>query len=258
MFERLPILAWPSSRCAGFKAPNRLSSPMSWPWRSRWRSAWATSWTVVARIAASRSQCAPPGKTASWPPVSCSPRGSSTPRSRWRASAPAAAPTRSGWIFRPGVGVDLDRLERHFYTSSSCGVCGKTSMAAVRVSLPEPTCPTTGPIVEASVIHQLPAALRAAQPAFERTGGLHASALFDAGGQLAGLARGRGPAQRPGQAHRRPVPRRSHAPVDGRASGQRPGELRAGAEGGGRRDSDPRGRRCTVEPGGRTWPASTA
>ena len=87
---------------------------------------------------------------------------------------------------RPGVSVDLNRLERHFYTSSSCGVCGKTSMAAVRVSCPNRLADGR-PVVEASVIHRLPAALRAAQPAFERTGGLHASALFDAGGTLLAL-----------------------------------------------------------------------
>ncbi len=84
---------------------------------------------------------------------------------------------------RPGVDVDLDRLERHFYTTSSCGVCGKTSMAAVRVACPNRPIEDR-PVVEASVIHGLPSALRAAQPTFERTGGLHASALFDVGGAL--------------------------------------------------------------------------
>ncbi len=87
---------------------------------------------------------------------------------------------------RPGVGVDLARLERHFYTSSSCGVCGKTSLDAVRVSCPI-RLPDDRPVVEASVIHRLPATLLAAQRTFERTGGLHASALFDAGGNLLAL-----------------------------------------------------------------------
>ena len=87
---------------------------------------------------------------------------------------------------RPGVEVDLARLERHFYAASSCGVCGKASLAAVRVHCRSR--PAEGlPAVEAAVIHRLPDALRAAQPAFDRTGGLHAAALFDAGGALISL-----------------------------------------------------------------------
>ncbi len=82
-----------------------------------------------------------------------------------------------------GVSVDLAHLERHFYTTSSCGVCGKTSLDAVRVcrriALPEGR-----PLLDAGVIHRLPAALRAAQTAFERTGGLHGAGLFDARGEL--------------------------------------------------------------------------
>jgi FdhD protein len=84
---------------------------------------------------------------------------------------------------QPGVAVDLARLERHFYTTSSCGVCGKTSVEAVRVRHDKRPSPDR-PIVSAEVIRQLPATLRAAQPVFERTGGLHASALFDSDGNL--------------------------------------------------------------------------
>jgi FdhD protein len=82
-----------------------------------------------------------------------------------------------------GVSVDLARLERHFYTSSSCGVCGKVSLEAVRVSTRH-RLPEGKPVVEARVIRRLPDALRAAQTVFARTGGLHAAALFDARGQL--------------------------------------------------------------------------
>ena len=82
-----------------------------------------------------------------------------------------------------GVGVDLDRLERHFYTSSSCGVCGKASLEAVavqgRFDLHE-----IGPRVPARVLATLPDALMSEQSIFERTGGLHASGLFDSKGTV--------------------------------------------------------------------------
>jgi FdhD protein len=84
---------------------------------------------------------------------------------------------------QPGIAVDLSRLERHFYSSSSCGVCGKASLEAVRVCARH-RLSDGRPVVEAAVIHRLPEALRAAQTIFERTGGLHAAALFDTRGQL--------------------------------------------------------------------------
>jgi FdhD protein len=87
---------------------------------------------------------------------------------------------------RPGVAVDLTRLERHFYTASSCGVCGKASLEAVRVGTRHSP-PAGRPVVEAAVVHRLPEALRAAQAVFDRTGGLHAAALFDARGRLLDL-----------------------------------------------------------------------
>jgi FdhD protein len=83
---------------------------------------------------------------------------------------------------RPGVAFNLARLERHFYTTSSCGVCGKTSLEAVRICSGLSVPP--GSVVDAEVIHRLPAGLRAAQAVFDRTGGLHASALFDTNGTL--------------------------------------------------------------------------
>ena len=83
----------------------------------------------------------------------------------------------------PGVQLDLDRLERHFYTTSSCGVCGKASIEAIEMQ-GCPVLPRNAPAVDSSVIHALPEALRRAQPVFERTGGLHAAALFSADGQL--------------------------------------------------------------------------
>jgi len=79
--------------------------------------------------------------------------------------------------------VDLKKLERHFYTSSSCGVCGKTSIDAVK-TLTEKTEPNSGMEIESSVLTRLPDLLRKQQSVFESTGGLHASALFDPVGQL--------------------------------------------------------------------------
>jgi FdhD protein len=81
----------------------------------------------------------------------------------------------------PGVTVDA-KLERSFLTSSSCGLCGKGSLEAMpRV----PRLPRDdGFTVAATTIHALPRALAEAQMVFERTGGLHAAALFDGSGGL--------------------------------------------------------------------------
>jgi FdhD protein len=80
--------------------------------------------------------------------------------------------------------LDLGRLERHFYTSSSCGVCGKGALEAVAVEAPRADSDLRVP---ASLLAGLPDRLRAAQPAFDATGGLHATGLFDDGGTLACL-----------------------------------------------------------------------
>jgi FdhD protein len=83
----------------------------------------------------------------------------------------------------PDVEVDLDRLERHFYTTSSCGVCGKASIEALQMQ-GCPVLPRNAPVIGAAVIHHLPQTLRREQAVFERTGGLHAAALFDREGNL--------------------------------------------------------------------------
>ncbi len=83
----------------------------------------------------------------------------------------------------PTASIDLPRLERHFYTSSSCGVCGKTSIEAVHAA-GCPRLPLGGLQVPVSVIHALPERQREAQELFEQTGGLHAAALFSAAGEL--------------------------------------------------------------------------
>jgi FdhD protein len=77
---------------------------------------------------------------------------------------------------------ELPALERHFFTSSACGVCGKASLEALRMRGYGPAAP--GPAVSAHVLSTLPERLRAAQGIFQATGGLHAAALFDASGDL--------------------------------------------------------------------------
>ncbi len=86
-----------------------------------------------------------------------------------------------------GVDFNLDRLRRNFYASSSCGVCGKASLEALIVNS-APRLPENGFLVAESIIHSLPDLLRASQPVFRQTGGLHAAALFEDQGTLAGCA----------------------------------------------------------------------
>jgi FdhD protein len=78
-------------------------------------------------------------------------------------------------------GADLDRLQRSFYTSSSCGVCGKGALEAVAVDAPRIESGLTVPF---GVVAGLPARLAAAQATFALTGGLHATGLFTAEGEL--------------------------------------------------------------------------
>jgi FdhD protein len=82
----------------------------------------------------------------------------------------------------PRAAPDLRSLERHFYTSSACGVCGKASLEALQ--LRDCRAISAGPEVAPSIIYGLPEALRAAQGVFESTGGLHAAGLFNSKGEL--------------------------------------------------------------------------
>jgi FdhD protein len=82
----------------------------------------------------------------------------------------------------PNVSVSMANLERNFYTTSSCGICGKASLLALRTACPPRAVNVFQ--VAARVLYSLPARLRDAQKVFQRTGGLHASGLFDATGQL--------------------------------------------------------------------------
>lgn len=82
------------------------------------------------------------------------------------------------------LGLDLDpaRWQRNFYTTSSCGVCGKSSIEAVHAQCRRPITPW-GPI-DADALTVLPDRMRAAQTVFRHTGGIHAAALFDRKGDL--------------------------------------------------------------------------
>jgi FdhD protein len=79
------------------------------------------------------------------------------------------------------TGFDPERMRRHFYTSSSCGVCGKGAVEAVRVAAPRVESEL---LVSESVVAALPDRLRGSQAAFAATGGLHATGLFTPDGEL--------------------------------------------------------------------------
>jgi len=81
------------------------------------------------------------------------------------------------------VDFDFKKLERHFYTSSSCGVCGKASIEAVETNC-NLQLTHNQPIVNMKIISSLPNILRNAQNLFDKTGGIHAAGLFDKEGKL--------------------------------------------------------------------------
>ena len=83
---------------------------------------------------------------------------------------------------QPSLSVDLERLHRHFYTTSSCGVCGKASLEALHASGIEALDGTLE--IPESVLLALPERLSASQPTFAETGGLHAATCFDGEGAL--------------------------------------------------------------------------
>ncbi len=81
----------------------------------------------------------------------------------------------------PSVKVDFEHLSRHVFASSSCGLCGKASIEAVHQHFAPVSSRLRVPV---RILAKLPALMRAAQLAFNRTGGLHAAAIFDAKGKL--------------------------------------------------------------------------
>ena len=163
------------------------------------------------------------------------------------------------------VDIDLDpsvpppdaSMERNFYTTSSCGVCGKASLDAVRTSSAWTV--ADDPLrVSPAVLATLPSRLREHQRVFDRTGGLHAAGLFAADGELLFLREdvGRHNAVDKVVGH---AARNGLLPLRGdHPDGQRPGVLRAGAEG-----CDGRASRCWPRCPRRprslpTWPRSGA
>lgn len=87
-------------------------------------------------------------------------------------------PNRITVLLHEEVAFDPFRFERHLYTSSSCGVCGKASIEAVRVSSLRPV-PTQTWQIAPSLLYSLPQLLRQQQADFATTGGLHGTALFN-------------------------------------------------------------------------------
>ena len=100
-----------------------------------------------------------------------------------RRCGPVSRPVPNAMRVTLGADADLSRLDRHGVTTSACGVCGKTSLDALRPT-PAWTLGAASLALEPSLVHALPDALRGAQATFARTGGLHAAALFDACGRL--------------------------------------------------------------------------
>ena len=87
---------------------------------------------------------------------------------------------------RQGIELDAKKLLRHFYVTSSCGVCGKTSLEAVRV-LVQTKLPPGEPRISSSIVGLLPGTLRRSQSVFAQTGGIHAAGLFTPQGDLVSI-----------------------------------------------------------------------
>jgi len=82
----------------------------------------------------------------------------------------------------PDAAPDFVKMKRHFFAASSCGICGKASIDSIRsrlLAVPNPDFR-----LDAEILVLLPDALRSSQDVFQRTGGLHAAALFDPRGKL--------------------------------------------------------------------------
>lgn len=83
----------------------------------------------------------------------------------------------------PEIVIDFTKLERNFYTTSSCGVCGKSSLESLSTGAKKIE-QSNFPQIHSEIIHLLPNKLRGDQKVFDETGGLHAAAFFDMAGNL--------------------------------------------------------------------------
>ncbi len=82
----------------------------------------------------------------------------------------------------PDAAPDFVKMKRHFFAASSCGICGKASIDSIRARLLR--APNPDFRLDAEILVRMPDALRSSQDVFQRTGGLHAAALFDPSGKL--------------------------------------------------------------------------
>ncbi len=201
--------------------------------RSRWRSG--------SGAARSPSRCGPRATTWSWPPGSSSARAWSAAGDQLSAHALLRRSVDDEGVQhlqrprrrprpRPPAPPDPS-LERSFYTTSSCGRVrqGVARRGAQQRSVRRSR--TTREVTAAAVLTGLPDRLRDGQQVFDKTGGLHAAGLFTADGDLLVPARGRRPAQRRRQGRRLGAARGPAAAARHGAARQRPGVVRADAEG---------------------------
>jgi FdhD protein len=103
----------------------------------------------------------------------------------WMCSSSAPNRISFEWIWQRKSKVSLGSLQRNFYTTSSCGICGKASLLALRTVCPPRAMNNFR--VDAQLLYRLPERLRASQGVFDRTGGLHGAGLFDSAGNLLAL-----------------------------------------------------------------------
>jgi FdhD protein len=104
---------------------------------------------------------------------------------RLEMAAQGEAPNAGNIVYvelAPDAAPDLEKMRRHFFAASSCGICGKASIDSVRSRTLHPPNPDFR--VDPEVLVTLPEALRGSQAVFGRTGGLHAAALFNTSGKL--------------------------------------------------------------------------